>query len=283
MDYFSGLSGQSLSFALMMSICGVAILFMLIGFYCVFKKWSRGSVKYGVEPEENQSILTFFKVFINQYKSSSVHHGQPLWKTLIFDVLLQRRVYKADKLRWIMHLMIFYGWMGLFSLSGLMFAFEAVYLTGLVDFNIEEVRGFLQFPNQILGYILLIGVLIAIFRRLFIKKVRDSTNSYDSILLMTLFVVVATGFIAHAGRYIDLSLITTQWENTLLISTNLYKFDVVLWTLGGLDFFKTYVQEFALMHSVIAIFIGFAYIPFSKYLHAVATPLSLIVNKGGEN
>lgn len=281
MDYFSGLSGQSLTFALMMSICGVAILLMLVGFFFVFRKWSRGSLEYGVEPKEGQSIAVFFKAFLKQLKDKNgPHHGQPLWKTIVLDILLQRRVYNADKLRWVMHLLIFYGWMGLFSLSGLMFSFELAHMIG-IEFDIESVRGFLQMPNQFLGYMLLTGVLIAIFRRLFIKNVRETTNTYDSVLLMTLFVVILTGFFAHAGRYIDLSMINTHAE-AIYLNSGLY-LDYNLWTFGGLDVFKTYVQEMALTHSILAIFIGFAYIPYSKYIHAVATPLSLIVNKGGEH
>lgn len=284
MDYFSGLSGQSLTFAVMMSICFVAIGIIIIGFVFNFKKWSYGSSGYGLDPntQEQGKAKVFFNTFCKQItSSSSLHHHQSWITTLIYDVLLQRRVYRRNKIRWFMHICIFYGWMGLFALSGLMFVVELthMYLEHFKPhllFNLDAFRELLQLPNQILGYILLIGVIIAFLRRLFIKSIRLNSNSYDWILIVTLLIVVITGFMAHAGRYIVPGVSSFSGMELLFL-------DYKIWTFGGLMPFLTYVKEIALLHSFLALFVGFAYIPFSKYIHVLATPLSLLVNKGGEN
>lgn len=284
MDYFSGLNGKSLTFALMMSICFISIVIIVIGFIFNFKKWSYGSEGYGLDPKkETQGLMkTFFKVYWRQLKTNSdLHHHQSFVKTLIYDILLQRRVYTKSKLRWIMHICIFYGWFGLFALSGLMFIVELTHMflehyKSHLLFDLDLFRGILQVPNQILGYILLIGVIIALSRRIFIKEIRINSNSYDWILIWTLLFVVITGFVAHAGRYIIPGVSSFSGIELILL-------DYKLWTFGGLMPFVCYVKEIALVHSFLALFVGFSYIPFSKYIHILATPLALLVNKGGEN
>ncbi|MDV0447658.1 hypothetical protein MsAg5_15690 [Methanosarcinaceae archaeon Ag5] len=277
MDYFSGIAGVSLTFVVMMSVCAIAILLLIFGLYLDLKKWSRGVVSYGLEPEEGKSgsIIAFIKAYWKQLTShEGVHHGQSFWKSLILDVCLQRRTFRASKGRWFMHMLIFIGWMGLFALSGLMFAAELTHMAG-VHFDIEAFRTMLQFPNQILGYMLLIGVLIAVVRRLFIPKVRQNTNSYDSVLLITLLIVVITGFVAHAGRYIVMGASAFTGIDAIF-------YDYEIWTLGGMMFFNTYVKELALTHSILALFVGLAFIPYSKYIHMITSPLTILVNKGGE-
>jgi Nitrate reductase gamma subunit len=278
MDYFSGIDGISLTFIVMMTVSFSAIFLLLFGLYFNLRKWSQGSACWGLDPEDGKkgNIFVFLKAYWHQLIShSGVHHGQHILETLIFDVCLQRRTARADPFRWFMHMLIFIGWMGLFSLSGLMFAVEIIHMIGIHFIEPEWFREFLQFPNQILGYVLFLGIVIAVARRLFIVKVRDNTNSYDSILLITLVVVVVTGFMAHAGRYIAIGI-------TDFTGIDFIFYDYLIWTLGGLTPFLTYVKEIALTHSILALFVGFAFIPYSKYIHMITSPLTMLVNKGGE-
>ncbi|MDV0444957.1 hypothetical protein MmiAt1_05070 [Methanimicrococcus sp. At1] len=278
MDYFSGIDGVAITFIVMMTVSALAILLLVVGLFFNVRKWSQGSLAWGLDPEEGKkgNILVFFKAYWKQLRAHSVHHGQNILVTLVFDVLLQRRTARADPLRWFMHMLIFIGWMGLFSLSGAMFAVEIIHLVGIHFIDPEWFREFLQLPNQLLGYMLFFGILIAIARRLFIPKVRENTNSYDAILLVTLTVVVVTGFIAHAGRYIAIGITDFTGYDMIFL-------DYLIWTLGGLTPFLTYVREIALTHSILALFVGFAFIPYSKYIHMITSPLTMIVNKGGEH
>ncbi|WNY28170.1 hypothetical protein MmiEs2_03520 [Methanimicrococcus stummii] len=281
MDYFSGIAGISITFIVMMTVSALAITLLVVGLYFNVRKWGQGSLAWGLEPEEGKhglvgSIIVFAKAYWKQLRAHSVHHGQNILITLVFDVLLQRRTARADPLRWFMHMLIFIGWMGLFSLSGLMFAVEIIHLIGIHFIDPEWFREFLQLPNQLLGYMLFLGVIIAVARRLFIPKVRDNTNSYDAILLVTLVIVIVTGFVAHAGRYIAIGITDFTGYDFIFL-------DYLIWTLGGMTPFLTYVKEIALTHSILALFIGFAFIPYSKYIHMITSPLTMIVNKGGEH
>ena len=73
--------------------------------------------------------------------------------------------------------------MTLFALSGMMFAVEMTEKIGIeLPFTPAEFRDLLSLPNYIFGYILLIGVIIAIVRRLFVSEVREASIMYDWIL-----------------------------------------------------------------------------------------------------
>ena len=151
---------------------------------------------------------------------------------------------------------IFAGWMTLFALSGMMFAVEMTEKIGIeLPFTPAEFRDLLSLPNYIFGYILLIGVLIAIVRRLFVSEVREASIMYDWTLIGIVFLVTISGFIADGIR------------------------TGIIWSFG-LD--PASAPPAALFHSVISLLFCIAYIPYSKYIHVIATPLAILANKGGE-
>jgi heterodisulfide reductase subunit E len=119
----------------------------------------------------------------------------------------------------------------------------------------ETFRELLSLPNDIFSYILLIGIIIAIYRRLFVAKAREATIAYDSILLIGLTVITVTGFIADGIRN------GTFW---------------------GMGLHNELAPPAALFHVIISLLFCIAYIPFSKYINIIAIPLALLANKGGE-
>ncbi len=155
-----------------------------------------------------------------------------------------------------MHFSIFAGWMTLFALSGMMFTVEMIEKLGIeLPFTTAQFRDFLSFPNYVFGYILLLGVLIAIVRRLFITEVREASIMYDWILLAGVFIITITGFWADGIR------------------------NGLVW---GLGLNPMTAPPAALFHSVISLLFCIAAVPYTKYIHVIATPLAILANKGGE-
>jgi heterodisulfide reductase subunit E len=153
--------------------------------------------------------------------------------------------------------------MVLFVMSLAMFLVEMIHMVtakmgihGLPEFLDPEIfREILAVPNDIFSYILLVGIIIAIYRRLFVAKAREATIAYDSVLLIGLTVITVSGFIAdgiRTGRF---------W---------------------GLDMPVEWAPPASLFHVIISLLFCIAYIPFSKYIHMIAIPLALLANKGGE-
>ncbi len=261
LEYYSGLviDGEILriSFVQFMIIANLAIGLFLVGMYINLKKWGMGSTAYGEAPAK--SIMAFPKMLMYQMSERAHAHNQSVLETFIMDIVFQRRILQRNPVRWFMHFTIFFGWMALFLMSLLMFAVEMVHIgagaIGLHTIEPEVMRQMLSLPNVIFSYILLTGIIIAIYRRLFLAKVREATIAYDSILLGGLTFITITGFLAYGLRN----------EN--------------FWGLG-MD--PLLAPPMALFHSITALLFCIAYIPYSKYIHMIAIPLALLANKGGE-
>lgn len=267
MEYFSGLTetaeiansfgmlteSMRITFVAVMIMATISIAIFMLGMYINLKKWGMGSEGYSLKPKG--SIFTFPKALAYQISAKGHGHGQNIFVTLILDALLQRRALRRSPGRWIMHIAIFGGWIALCIMSVAMFVVEIIHMVGIHIISPEVFREMLSFPNDVFSYILLFGIIVAIFRRLFLKKARESTIAFDSVLLVGLTIIVITGFVADGIR-----------------NGNFWGF--------GMQ--SDLAPPAALFHVVISLFFCIAYIPFSKYMHMIAGPLTLLANKGGE-
>jgi heterodisulfide reductase subunit E len=121
----------------------------------------------------------------------------------------------------------------------------------------EMAKELLSLPFDIFGYLLLIGATIAVSRRILLKFVRDNTSAYDALLIGAVFLITVTGFYAEWMR-----------GNSFLIG-NAFEYPI-------------YAPHFAMIHTVLAIGLFALILPWSKYIHVIATPMTLLANRGGE-
>ncbi|MFQ6120636.1 MAG: disulfide reductase [Methanosarcinales archaeon] len=221
----------------------VAIVIFLIGMYINFKKWGNGSA------------MAFWRNFVEMAKREE---NPSILNTIVMDVLLLRRTYQRSKVRWIMHMSIFYGFVALFILTIVAFVYEVPYLTGKTTLEaVHAARESLAIPNYIFSGVLTIGIAIAILRRVFIKDAREgSLAGYDWLWIGFLALVLITGFAADYFR-------TGFSFSASTLSPNPTSIPI------------------AIFHVVISLaFI--ALLPFSKFVHLFATPLIIIANGGGK-
>lgn len=260
MEYYS----YGLTFAIAFVAGLIAVIALLGGLLFQFKKWGLGSAGYG-KPGQGGSITAFLKLLISQIFSKE--HEQGVITTLIMDILLQRRILRRSILRWVMHMTIFWGWIALFLFSMGIFVAEVLNKAGFYETDVHPIIE--NFPTivslaSVFSYVLLIGVLIAIVRRIFITDVREGTTFYDVFLTGGLFIIVITGFISEGIRYYG-----TEYATAL----------TDFWSLG---ISNTAAPPAALFHVVISLLFCIAMIPFTKYIHIIATPLSILAHGGGE-
>ncbi len=242
--YYSGIT----SFYTMIGIAMIAILIFLLGMYLNMQKWGGGSA--------SNFLKTFLKS-INHVKLGH-HKRQSLASTIILDIFLQRRILRRSPFRWVMHMMIFIGWIGMFIFSMIFAVFEVLHEIGM-EINLVEIRNSLDLGNEVLGYMLLIGLAIAIARRLAISDVVKRTQMFDWVLVLGTLFITVTGFMAEGFRP-----------------------DAIngAWTFLGAN--VALAETFALFHVAISLLFCIAYIPFSKYMHMLAAPMVILVNGGGE-
>jgi heterodisulfide reductase subunit C/nitrate reductase gamma subunit len=115
-----------------------------------------------------------------------------LIRALIIDVLFQIRILKKDKLRWVMHMLIYAGFMFLFFTHAL----DKIILTSLYDKYYLKLNPYLLF----FGFIVLSGICIAVYRRFVLKVPRLKTNPMDNYALTILAIIMLSGFAMESTK-----------------------------------------------------------------------------------
>jgi heterodisulfide reductase subunit C/nitrate reductase gamma subunit len=136
-----------------------------------------------------------------------------LLRALLVDVFLQVRILRDSPVRWMAHMLIFWG----FMLLLLMHALDHFTVRHLVSPYSPTLNPFL-FLRNLFGAFVLAGIAIAAYRRVFMKKGRLHTNAMDRYVLVLLSIVFVSGFVLEMVR------LTSQTE-----------FDYMVEDYAGLD------------------------------------------------
>src|SRR3990172_1645672 len=176
----------------------ISIILFLVGMYIQLEKWGRAIPEGATRPYGAWGAL---KLIIGKIFEKGIGHAL---EVLILDVAFQRRTYRRRKLEWLMHILIFWGWVGLLILTivAAIAEFYGPFILGAgPEFFISMWKS-LEIPNDIFGYMLVAGIVIAMARRLFSKGKDVQARNADIawILIIGLLIVVITGFYAQGIR-----------------------------------------------------------------------------------
>jgi len=125
-----------------------------------------------------------------------------LLKVLVLDVLLQTRILKDSLLRWWMHMLIYGG----FMLLLLMHALEKIVSVALFSDYSSTLNPFM-FLRNFFGFMVLVGLALALSRRFFMKIPRLKTAAMDHYAIVIMAVIMVSGFLLEGvkitsyGRY----------------------------------------------------------------------------------
>ena len=113
-----------------------------------------------------------------------------LLKALLLDVLFQLRVYQEDRLRWLAHMLVFYG----FMLLLLMHALQSIVTANLFSDYYPTLNPF-YFLRDLFGVMVLVGVALMVARRYISTPRRLRTNSRDHIAIALVAGILLSGFV----------------------------------------------------------------------------------------
>lgn len=111
-----------------------------------------------------------------------------LMKVFIVDVLLQARILREDFLRWLMHMSIFWG----FILLLLMHAMDGIITQSLFPEYASTLNPFM-FLRDLFGFLIIVGIAIAVSRRFILKVPRLKTNGMDHYAIIILAIIMLSG------------------------------------------------------------------------------------------
>ncbi|HDM77015.1 MAG TPA: hypothetical protein ENG51_11175 [Deltaproteobacteria bacterium] len=123
-----------------------------------------------------------------------------LLRVFLVDVLLQMRTLKEDGLRWIMHMLIYWG----FMLLLLMHALDKFITSVLFPDYQPTINPFLTL-RDLFGAMVIAGIGIAIYRRFIMKVPRLKTNSMDCYAIGIVAVIIISGICLQATKIVSYS------------------------------------------------------------------------------
>jgi heterodisulfide reductase subunit C/nitrate reductase gamma subunit len=136
-----------------------------------------------------------------------------LLKVLVLDVFCQRRILRESRLRWAMHMSLFWG----FTLLLLMHALEGIVTSNLFEDYAATLNPFL-FLRNFFALLVFVGIGIACYRRFVQKAPRFFTNVMDRYALILVAVIMMSGIFLEAAKI-------GSFERYLLMVTDYADFD----------------------------------------------------------
>jgi len=300
-----------------------SLILLAIGMLFKLIQWF--SYKIGIQAQNStftERLVSSLKAIFGIIFSSKIII---VLKIFILDVLFQHKILKQDGLRWVMHMLIFWGFMLLFF----MHALESVVSESIFSYYYSTVNPYM-FLRDFFGFMVLIGLAIAIFRRFFMKIHRLTTNKMDVYAIFIVAAIVLSGVFLEGAKIIsftdfrnmekefaaldykeDILALEAYWvKHYGLVSPNItghiseeilaageeihtescvdchtrpqsafagYTVSKIMKPIGGL-LDRMGAVTFLYYFHILACFIGLALLPFTKMLHIITTPISLITN-----
>jgi heterodisulfide reductase subunit E len=249
---------------IMVPVAIFSIIMFFVGLYLQLNKWGQGIPEGATKPVGAWGTL---KLIVHKIFERGIG---PALEIIILDGLFQRRTWRRRKTEWVMHILIFWGYLGLFILTVVAAATEFY-----GPFVLNETPGnpqlfvqtfqVLKPLNLIFATMLTLGIIIAIIRRIAFADVPPARfTSVDWIAIAGLSIVIITGFLAF---YLRLDVYHVPGRE--LVSA---------YEVAAPGFFNNIT---VLFHEVFTLLFCVAYLPFSKLFHMFVSPLIIMINKGG--
>jgi len=193
-------------------------------------------------------------------KRQKIQFNWAYLKVVFINGLLGKRIFKGDISAGLMHFVILWGFLTLFigtlliSLDYWIFPFLKGGLYQAYEWVLDTA-----------GWMLLLGIVWALIRRV-IFNIKRLSNQFDDILiLLWLISIVISGYLVEGAR---LSVQDPDWASWSYVGNALNKI------FSGKEETEAIYPLIWWVHGILSL--GFiSYIPFSKLMHAIAAPINL--------
>jgi len=231
---------------------GLSLGYMAFAFFRKWLGWSRG--------------IRESTAAVSDYRASSM-----IW---LAEVFLQRQLFTLSFSRWLIHILIFYGFIGMALLPIASFILRAAgYLatsSTFPSFYLQPEGYFLvKIWGDSFGLLLLLGLVMSGMRRLSLLQFRQASNQMDVILLGLLLSVTLSGFVLEGLR---LALMPAEIAR--------YSFVGRFFSPPGMhsrDNLQPWLTACWTLHSLVVSTL-FVYLPNSKLMHSLLAPVIIGMN-----
>jgi nitrate reductase gamma subunit len=253
------------------------MILFLVGMWLVFANWLGGSVGESADASFGQKFGRVLRVALGTIFSAR------LWlliKTFVVEAWFNRRLYRNSIWRWLNHFLLLSGLMLLFVLSGISALSDKVLIH---FFHLEHVPwiGMWVNPdhpitallNEIGAVLMTVGFVFFVVRRYFTRVPQLRTGPMDTWMVIGIGLILLSGWVAEVARL-----------NSSDVDPTTAAFAFVAYPLLAPLFKGLPLAWDSLTHWMYAIHglltsVIIVTIPFSKFMHAIAGALVLMVRE----
>jgi len=198
-------------------------------------------------------------------------------RAFLRDGLFHRRLLATSRGRWFAHACLLGGFGAMFALS-LLTGFCTEVLVGLFGVRHPLVQAIINkdtpamaLANETLGLVMVVGIILVVWRRYLRRPAELRTAAPDTALVVLLAITLISGYPVEALRLVAEGVPAgIGWYSYLGYALSL--------PLRGLSWPWQALHDGAfLLHTTVASAF-FAYVPFSKFFHALVSPLVATAN-----
>jgi len=169
-----------------------SVIVCLLGLVFQFSQWFSRGLSPLASPSANSRLISGIKaIFTTLFSTKIVSFVQAFF----VDILFQKRIFDKSKFRWATHTLIFAGFILLFLFHALSATVsEAIF----ADYQ-PTLNPFL-FLRNVFGLMVLVGLGLAIYRRVTLKTKRLKTAPSDWNALIFIGVIILSGVFLEASK-----------------------------------------------------------------------------------
>jgi nitrate reductase gamma subunit len=219
---------------------------------------------------------------------------RPLWyiKIVLTDVIFHKKLFRQSFYRWLAHTLLVFGFIATFIVD-MIKGFTTGYLVELSHaipffsfahaFKTGAIRPFLDFFLEFFSFLILIGCILAIIRRFFIRPEQLRTEEEDIVTLVFILFLVMSGFFIEGYRIAHPEVVANRvymadfsppsannWVSFFGYFLSLFLKDI------------TINPHFLWYAHVIPCLVWLVYIPHSKLLHIFTSSITVIADRTKE-
>jgi heterodisulfide reductase subunit C/nitrate reductase gamma subunit len=178
-------------------LLGLSVIVCLVGLFFRLSIWFSQGIQPSTPPQKSTfnigtRISAAIQGVLGVFFSSKI---LLVLKSIFVDLLFQKRIFDKSSLRWTAHTLIFVGFVLLFF----MHALGSTVSDSLFNDYQPTLNPFL-FLRNLFGMMVLVGVGIAVFRRISLKPMRMKTYASDWAALGFVGVIILSGMLLEGSK-----------------------------------------------------------------------------------
>ncbi|OGP75001.1 MAG: hypothetical protein A2V86_05460 [Deltaproteobacteria bacterium RBG_16_49_23] len=256
--------------------------------------WFRVSLYLHGTLEGAEGLGAWGKVRVLSGRGWKGFWNRPCWymRTLVVEVIFHRKLFNQSFYRWLAHTLLVFGFIATFAVD-MIKGFTTGYLVEWSrsipffsfarTFETGPIRPFLDFSLEFFSFLILVGCVLAIIRRFFIRPDQLKTEEEDIVTLFFILYLELSGFFIEGYRIAHPEVVANQvyMANFTPVSANNW----ISFFGYFLSFFMKGIHlnpHFLWYAHVIPCLVWFVYIPHSKLLHIFTSSVTVIADRAKE-